>query len=205
MARGATGPGIRGNRHAAPRLRPTHRCLSGSGIPELAQDIIRTLIAAAAALLLAASVAQAQITLKSPSWNELSAHDQQVLAPLASDWNRLDTSQKQQWLGVAHRYSKMRPDAQQRIQAQMRSWAELSPEQRKAARARYKSLKSLPPDKKSEVAEKWREYQRLSPEQKRALAARNAAAKPGATRKAAPQAPTLPAPTFAPSPVPAGR
>ena len=60
----------------------------------MAQDVVRSLIAATAAALVlaAASVAHAQITFKSPSWNELSPQERQVLAPLAPDWDKLDVA-----------------------------------------------------------------------------------------------------------------
>ena len=119
------------------------------GFRELAQGLVRTLMAAAAAgvLLAAASVTHAQITLKSPAWAELSPQEKQILAPLAPDWDKLDASRKAKWRGVAQRYPTMKPDEQQRMQQQMRSWASLTPEQRNAAREQYKTMTKLPPDK----------------------------------------------------------
>ena len=52
-----------------------------------------------ATLLLAVSVAQAQITLKSPSWNALTPQEQQILAPLAPDWNKLDAAAQAEMAG----------------------------------------------------------------------------------------------------------
>ena len=86
----------------------------------MASQRARALTRAVAVLALAASAAHAQIALKSPSWNELSEHDRQVLSPLASDWNNLDAQRKTKWLGLAKRYPTLPPEQQQRIQGQMR-------------------------------------------------------------------------------------
>ena len=56
----------------------------------MASDHVRVLTKALSVLALAATAAHAQITLKSPAWNELADRDRQVLAPLQPDWNSLD-------------------------------------------------------------------------------------------------------------------
>jgi hypothetical protein len=49
----------------------------------LASEHVRLLTRVLAIAALAASAAHGQITLKSPSWNELTEHDRQVRAPHA--------------------------------------------------------------------------------------------------------------------------
>ena len=82
---------------------------------ELASDGVRALTRFVAVLALAASAVEAQITLKSPSWNELSEPDRRVLAPLAPDWNNLDAQRKQKWIGLARRYPTLREDEQETV------------------------------------------------------------------------------------------
>jgi hypothetical protein len=78
--------------------------------------------------------AHAQITMRSPSWSQLTPQEQKVLAPLAPEWDKLDAQRKQKWRGLAQRYPKMSPDEQQRIQQQMNTWARLTPQERAVAR-----------------------------------------------------------------------
>ena len=69
MASRPAGARVRGAGRADPVVRPADRRLPGSGIPELAQDFVRTAdrpLLAAAVLLAAAPVAHAQIALESP-------------------------------------------------------------------------------------------------------------------------------------------
>jgi len=62
------------------------------------------------------TAAQAQITMRSPSWSQLSPQEQNVLAPLAPEWDKLDAQRKTKWRGLAQRYPKMEPVEQQRVQ-----------------------------------------------------------------------------------------
>jgi Skp family chaperone for outer membrane proteins len=125
----------------------------------------KTLAALIVSLCIAFSAAAAQSkpdakkAAPKPAWTELSAAQQQVLAPLQSDWEQLDTTRRKKWVAIANRYPTMKPDEQQRLQKRMQEWAQLTPEERKAARARYQTLKKLPPQQRKEVREKWQEYQ----------------------------------------------
>src|SRR5581483_4564914 len=101
VARRPAGARIRGNRPAPARVGLADRRLSGPGIPELASKRARALTRILCVITLAAGSAHAQLTLRSPGWNELSDSDRRVLAPLAPDWGRLDAQQKQKWLGLA--------------------------------------------------------------------------------------------------------
>jgi hypothetical protein len=102
-----------------------------------------------------------------PTWAELTAEQQQALAPLAGEWDKLDAFRKQKWLEIGNRYTKMKPEEQQRMQERMRDWVKLTPEQRRIARESYARAKKLDPNKKQE---RWQQYQQLPEEQKKKLA-----------------------------------
>ena len=127
---------------------------------------------------------------KQPDWSQLTAEQQQILAPLASDWNNFDERRRKKWLLTAKRYPKMKPEQQQRLQTQMQDWAKLTPEQRTIARENYKKLAKQPPEKREVVKQKWREDQRL----KRATPKNGppAPAVPGDDKAAPPPAPSGP-------------
>ena len=142
---------------------------------------------------------------KNPSWNELSAEQQQILAPMAPpEWDQLDAQRKSKWLGIAKRYPKMSPTEQRRVQSRMQKWVKLTPEQRRQARETYKQIGKLPPEKKKDLRQQWSEYQTLPPHERSSLAAppaenkaadRKRRATPDASSPAAkPRVPTQPAP-----------
>ena len=118
---------------------------------------------------------------KQPDWSQLTAEQQQILAPLSSDWNNFDERKRKKWLLTAQRYPKMKPEQQQRLQTQMKDWAKLTPEQRAVARENYKKLVKQPPEKREAVKQKWQEHQ-----QKRAPAS---SAQPAPPAPGAPPAP----------------
>jgi len=138
----------------------------------MAEEARRALTRALAALVLAATVltAGAAPPQKSkPAWAELTASQQQILAPLKADWGELTTSRKTNWVGIANRYPNRNAEEQQRVQERMQSWAKLTPEQRRVARERYKSMGKLPPEKREQLQQHWAEYQALPPGEKRML------------------------------------
>ena len=128
----------------------------------MAEEARRALTRALAALVLAATVltAGAAPPQKSkPAWAELTANQQQILAPLKADWDELTTSRKTNWVGIANRYPNLNPEEQKRVQERMQSWAKLTPEQRRVARENFKTIKKLPPEKRKQVKAQWQEYQ----------------------------------------------
>jgi hypothetical protein len=138
----------------------------------MAEEARRALTRALAALVFAATVltAGAAPPQKSkPAWAELTADQQQVLAPLKADWDELTRSRKANWVGIAKRYPSMKPEEQKRVPDRMQSWAKLTPEQRRVARERYKSMGKLPPEKRDALQQHWAEYQALPPGEKRML------------------------------------
>jgi len=63
-----------------------------------------------------------------PAWAELTAEQQQILAPLKPDWDTLDPERRQKWIGIAKRYPRMKAQEQERVQRRMQAWARLTPE-----------------------------------------------------------------------------
>ncbi len=111
----------------------------------------------------------------SPTWAELSAQQQQSLAPLAGTWRVLGESHKRKWLALSQNYPTMPPGEQARLHSRMAEWAALSPQQRTLARLNFAESRKIDADDKRA---KWEAYQNLSPEEKRKLAAGAVAAKP---------------------------
>src|SRR5688572_29298279 len=110
-----------------------------------------------------AAKAKAQVR---PAWAELTAEQQQILAPLKADWESLEPERRRKWIGVAKRYPSMTARGQERVQRRMQTWAKLTPEQRRQARETYKQIVKVPPEKRAKLREHWAEYQQL-PEHER--------------------------------------
>jgi hypothetical protein len=108
-----------------------------------------------------------------PRWNELTAQQRQVLAPLSNDWNSIDDRGKERWLGVAGRFHKLPPEEQQRANQRMVEWSHMTPQQRTQARLNFQETRDVP---KAERQARWEQYQALPEDQKRELAQRAAAA-----------------------------
>ena len=111
----------------------------------------------------------------SPAWAELTAPQQQALAPLAGTWRGLSEAHKRKWLALSQNYPTMPAGERARLHSRMAEWAALSPQQRTQARLNFAESQQLNPDDKRA---KWEAYQSLSPEEKRRLAAGAAAAQP---------------------------
>ena len=92
------------------------------------------------------------------AWQQLTAEQQRILAPIQGEWDKLDTMRKNKWIGIAQRYPKMSPDEQARLQRRMKEWASLTPEQRQAAREKYREFEQLSPEERQAMREKWEKY-----------------------------------------------
>ncbi|PWK38040.1 DUF3106 domain-containing protein [Cupriavidus plantarum] len=103
-----------------------------------------------------------------PTWAELSAAHQRILAPLEPLWNSIPELNRHKWLRIADQYPKYSPDEQARLQARMAEWVRMTPQQRRLARENYQITRSLTPEAKAEA---WKSYQQLPEEQKKNLAA----------------------------------
>jgi hypothetical protein len=102
-----------------------------------------------------------------PSWAELTADQQMILAPLKDDWASLDPDRRRKWVGIAKRYPTMNAKEQERVQRRMQRWAALTPEQRRQARENYKRLAKQRAEKRNQkLAERWAEYQALPPHER---------------------------------------
>ena len=115
-----------------------------------------------------AAKAKAQVR---PAWAELTAEQQQILAPLKADWESLEPERRRKWVGVAKRYPSMTVRGQERVQRRMQTWAKLTPEQRRQARETYKQLAKVPAGKRGSLREQWAEYQQLPPQERESLIA----------------------------------
>ena len=105
-----------------------------------------------------------------PAWAELTAEQQQVLAPLKTDWDTLEPDRRLKWIAIAKRYPRMKALEQERVQRRMQVWASLSPEQRRQARENYKHLAKAPrPAPNKDLRQAWAEYQALSPYERQSL------------------------------------
>ncbi|HUQ75001.1 MAG TPA: DUF3106 domain-containing protein [Burkholderiales bacterium] len=105
-----------------------------------------------------------------PAWAELTAEQQQVLAPLKPDWDSLEPERRQKWIGIAKQYPRMQPKEQERVTRRMQVWAKLTPEQRRQARENYKRLAKVPREERStDLRERWAEYQALPPHERNSL------------------------------------
>jgi hypothetical protein len=118
----------------------------------------KALVGIALALCLATSVGVAQPGHASPSWRQLSAEHQRILAPIQAEWEQFDAQRKRKWIGIAQRYQKMTAEEQARLQKRMKEWAALTPEQRQAAREKYKEFEQLPAEDRQAIRQRWDQY-----------------------------------------------
>jgi len=93
------------------------------------------------------------------TWAELTAAQQEVLAPLKSDWENLPIERRRTWGGIANRYPKMAQLEQERVQKRMQRWANLTPEQRARARENYRRMAKASAEKRRRLRQQWAEYQ----------------------------------------------
>ena len=104
-----------------------------------------------------------------PTWAELTAQQQEILAQLKPEWDSLDRDRRMKWLGIAKRYPSMSAQQQERVQRRMQAWVKLTPEQRRQARASYKNMAKVPADRRGDLREQWAEYQALTPAERQGL------------------------------------
>lgn len=108
---------------------------------------------------LAGGAAAQQRQPKRYTWAELTAEQQNVLAPLKVDWENLPIERRRKWIGLANRYPKMAQLEQERVQKRMQRWANLSPEQRARARENYRRMAKASAEKRRRLRQQWAEYQ----------------------------------------------
>ncbi|WP_018608320.1 DUF3106 domain-containing protein [Uliginosibacterium gangwonense] len=120
-------------------------------------------------LLQALPVLAAPTLTAQPAWNQLTANQRAVLAPLAPEWNGFSDDGKLKWLGIADRYKSMTPVEQTRLQERMKEWVALSPAEREKARSQYLRLRTAPADQRRALEQRWQEYDALSGDEKKRL------------------------------------
>lgn len=119
----------------------------------------------------------ARKTESAPAWSELSASQQQVLAPLSATWGTLSEAHKRKWIALAENYPRLAPAEQAKLHSRMAEWAAMTPQQRTQARLNFgeASKRKLSAEDKKAM---WAAYQALPAEEKKRLAAKAKAAKP---------------------------
>ena len=165
----------------------------------------KALLALALCLFASYSVFAAAPKKKLPTWAELSAEQQTVLAPLSEEWNKFNAQRKRKWLGIANRYPNMKPTEQANVQRRMQRWAKLTPDERRAAREHFKRIEKLPPPERRALVQRWQQYKQLPEDERRKLGATaKKSAAPSATAKAGDAAVSkrAPGPALVPAVVP---
>ncbi|MCS6764951.1 MAG: DUF3106 domain-containing protein [Candidatus Protistobacter heckmanni] len=102
-----------------------------------------------------------------PAWNDLSADQKQILAPLQPTWDGMTDIGRRKWVQIAQRYPKMKPEEQKKLQERMAAWSKLTPAQRQLARQNYQASRNLAPEARFQA---WERYQSLPDERKKQLA-----------------------------------
>ena len=143
----------------------------------------------------AASAASARAGVKASAsgldWSQLTAQQQQTLAPLAATWNTsMSEPQKRKWLEISKNYGSLSPQAQATLNSRMKEWVAMSPQERAQARLNFGKLNEIarqltPEEKKAQ----WEAYQALTPDEKQKLAATASPKPAGAATAVKPVAP----------------
>ena len=59
-----------------------------------------------------------------PNWSELTATEQQALAPLKTLWPSISAAQKRKWQAIAKNFSSLSGDEQTKLHARVQEWAQ---------------------------------------------------------------------------------
>lgn len=142
------------------------------------------------------SVSSVAPSASQPTWQQLTAAQQEALSPLAGKWHELGTERKRKWLELSKNFHALPASEQAKMHSRMSEWVALSQQQRTQARLNYVETKKLSPQDK---AAQWQAYQELSAAEKDRLAAKApvkpagaAVVKPAATAKKLTQIPVPP-------------
>lgn len=123
------------------------------------------------------SAAQAVKPATKPTWQELTAEQQEALRPLVQVWPQLREPHKRKWIALSRNFSKRSDEEKSVLQGRMKEWAALTPQQRTFARLNYANVQAMSMD---ERRAKWEAYQALSQEDKQKLAQKQSKAFVGA-------------------------
>jgi exonuclease VII large subunit len=149
--------------------RPAHRCATRRIQAVLIAVVLTGTTISYAEDSSAPQLPNAAPSLVEPRWQELTPHQRELLAPLASRWDEFTDVRKRKWVGIARRYPAMTPQEQLNVKQHMGNWSKLTAAQRENARTRYKMLRTMPPQELRALEKKWREYDALPEEQKEAM------------------------------------
>ena len=127
----------------------------------------RATFVAACLITAGAAIAQALPATGPIAWNELSATQRGVLAPIERDWKTVSPSQQQKWAELAKRFPALPADERARVQQRLSEWSRLSPHERAAARLNFQEARQLSPQERQQ---QWDTYRALPADQRRALA-----------------------------------
>lgn len=106
-------------------------------------------------------------TASQPKWEDLSAKQQLVLAPLAEQWGRMPLVSKRKWVEISKTFHTLSASDQEKLQHRMSEWVGLNRTDRSQARLTYLQSKDM---SSQEKAAYWQAYQQLSEDEKRRLA-----------------------------------
>lgn len=103
------------------------------------------------------------------AWTQLTADEQELLAPVRDQWQQLPPAQQMRLRRKADRWQDMTPERREIAKQRLTRFAEMTPEQRAAARERYRAFQQLSPEQKKRVRNAFHRFQELSPDERRAL------------------------------------
>lgn len=127
----------------------------------------RSLLLAAGLLVGGAALAQALPATGPLGWNNLSAAQRGVLAPLERDWSTISPAQQQKWAEIANRFPALPAEERNRLRQRITEWSRLDPQERASARLNYQEARQLSPQARQQ---QWETYRALPADQRRALA-----------------------------------
>ena len=117
---------LAGERLATPRL--ACLLLALAGLLALSQAGFAQVVQPAAA---ASARAVVKASASGLDWSQLTAQQQQTLAPLAATWNTsMSEPQKRKWLEISKNYGSLSPQAQATLNSRMKEWVAMSPQER---------------------------------------------------------------------------
>lgn len=121
-----------------------------------------------AGLVLAAGSATAY-AVQAPTWGELGAAEQRLLAPLAERWNQLAPERRLRLRQGAHLWAGMSTEQRRTAQQRLKEWNAMSPQRRERIRVLYQRFKKLPAAVQERLRHRYEWFQSLPAEQQQRL------------------------------------
>jgi hypothetical protein len=119
------------------------------------------------------------------AWDDLSAEQQQLLAPLEDNWDGLPDARRQNILNGVRRWQSLTPEQQQQAQRRFQEWNRRPRDEREIIRERFQNFRSLDPQQQRAIRERFRDFQNLPEDRRRILRERfeNRPLPPGGARR----------------------